>query len=182
MISLRRPAPAEFLRRRRAAVGWGAWRLEAPPGEGSRAWLVETCRAELEWVEAEWRRLGGDPFAVSRHRPHPSEALRLPHEQAAARLVNCHLHVDAAGWGLREACRRLRAQRRAAGDGTQGAAYRDGWARIAAETAKDLAHHRARRGLAWRAFLEAAARYRSLRTAVDGVFPIPENGLACRAA
>ncbi len=171
MISLRRPAPPDFLERRRAVVDWNRWGC-ATPGEGSRGWLVETCRAELEWVEAEWRRLGGDPFEVSRDRqhpdgPHPSEALRLPHEQAAARLVNCHLHADGAERQIRDAIRRLKAQRKAARDATQGRSYRDGWARIAAETEKDLVHHRGQRAGKWRAFLAATVQYRDLRRALD---------------
>lgn len=181
MLSLRRPASAGFLERRRAAVDWEMWG-RARPGEGSRSWLVETCRAELEWVEAEWRRLGGDPFAASRHHPHPAEALRLPHEQAAARLVNCHLHVDAAEAGLRDACRRLRVQRRAAADASQGTRYRADWTRIAGETTQDISVLRRQRAQAWRAFLDAAQRYRHLRRAAATLVARPSDALGRDAA
>ena len=68
MFQLRQPAPPAFLARRLAAIDW----LDPPP-EGSRAWLVETCRAELEWSRAEWRRLGGDRGETGPG-PAPSEA------------------------------------------------------------------------------------------------------------
>jgi hypothetical protein len=44
MFPLRQPAPPAFLARRVATIDW----VEAPAA-GSRAWLVEICRAELEW-------------------------------------------------------------------------------------------------------------------------------------
>ncbi|SKA30881.1 hypothetical protein SAMN02745126_05043 [Enhydrobacter aerosaccus] len=166
MISLRRPAPADFLERRRARVDWARWGLVEPP-PGSPRWLVETCRAELEWVEADWRRLGGDPFRLQPHQPHPAEALRLPHEQAAARLLNCHLHLDGAHRQIDDAIRRLRLQRRAAIDRHQSSAYRQGWRRIALDTEKDLRLSRRRWAQAWRAFLAAGALYERLRAAIE---------------
>jgi hypothetical protein len=166
MLSLRCPAPADFLMRRRAATDWVKWGL-APPAEGSRRWLVETCRAELDWAEADWRRLGGDPFEVSRHGPHPAEALRLPHERAAARLVNCHLHMNAETWQIDDLRRRLKSQRKAALDTTQSEAYRTDWAERADASKHELQTRRRRRAIAWRAFRSAASHYRRLRAALD---------------
>src|SRR5476651_1742760 len=163
MLSLRLPAPTDFLARRLDAIDWRG----APPREGSRWWLVETCRAELEWAEADWRRLGGDAVEPSRSRPHPAEACRLPHEEAAARLVNCHLHVDVEAWRIHELLRRLPGQRQAAGDPAQSAAYRAAWTAVATGTIADLGGHRRRRAQAWRAFLAAAALYCRRRAALD---------------
>jgi len=104
----RQPASCSFVARRLACI---AWRGAPSP----RLWLVETCRAELEWAVAEWRQLAGDPEERSSG-PHPSEEGRLPHERAAARVVNCHLHLDVAQWRLAELVPRLRRQRAAALD------------------------------------------------------------------
>jgi hypothetical protein len=167
MLFLRLPAPDDFLARRLEAIDWRG----APPRDGSRWWLVETCRAELEWAEADWRRLGGDAVEPSRpgrySGPHPAEACRLPHEEAAARLLNCHLHVDVETWRMRELLRRLPGQRQAADDPTQSAAYRASWTAVAAGAIADLGDHRKRRAQAWRAFLAAASLYCRRRAALD---------------
>ena len=151
----RQPAPPSFVARRLACIAWrGAPR--------SRAWLVETCRAELEWAVAEWRLLTGDPD----HRGpglHPSEEWRLPHERAAARVVNCHLHLDVAQWRLAELVPRLRRQRAAALDAERPESHRLYWANTAVGTVDDVRGYLARRRLAWRCFLVAAADYRRLK-------------------
>src|SRR5471030_616127 len=72
----RQPASPSFVARRLACI---AWRGAPSP----RLWLVETCRAELEWAVAEWRLLAGDPDHEGRsdgrgHGSHPSEEWRLP--------------------------------------------------------------------------------------------------------
>ena len=126
---------------------------------------MENCRAELEWAVAEWRRLAGDPD----HRgpgPHPAEDWRLPHERAAARVVNCHLHLDVAQWRLRELVPRLRRQRAAALDDRRSADDRVGWMNTAAATAVDVRAYLARRRLAWRCYLAAAADYRRLKALI----------------
>src|SRR5690348_5460554 len=168
MLSLRCPAPAEFLARHPTATEWIRWGM-TPPAEGSRRWLVETCRGELEWAEAEWRQCGGDAVALPRHGPHPAEALRLPHEHAAARLVNCHIHLDLERREIDDLRRRLRRQRDAASDLAQGDGYRAEWAARAEASARALRACRKRRAAAWRAFRAAASRYRALRAAVDTV-------------
>lgn len=163
----RRPASPAFLARRLAAIAW----FGPPPAPGSRPWLVETCRAELAWALADWRLLAGtvgEPAAGRGGGPHPSEAHRLPHEVAAARVVNCHLHVDVEGWRIRTLLMALRRQRRAACDGEQAESYRLSWMEAAAGTLEDLALHRNRRRVAWNCFLAAAAEYRRGRAALDG--------------
>jgi hypothetical protein len=139
-LSLRQPAPSEFLARRVARI---LWLTPATP----RALLVETCRAELEWAVAEWRSIAGDPD-IRRGDSHPAERWRLPHEHAAARVVNCHLHVDVFESLLR-ACH----ARRRAGIGPQ----------RCKEESETASGYRARRGQAWRCYLEAAADYRAVR-------------------
>ena len=154
-IRRRQPAPPSFVARRLAcSAGW-----EAP---SPRALLVETCRAELEWAVAEWRLLAGDPDYRGAG-PHPSEQWRLPHERAAARVVNCHLHLDVAQWRLAELVPRLRRQRAAALDTDRPESHRLHWANAAVGTVGDVRCHLARRRLAWRCFLVAAADYRRLR-------------------
>ncbi len=151
----RQPAPPSFVARRLACI---AWRRAPSP----RLWLVETCRAELEWAVAEWRLLAGDPETGS-HGSHPSEEWRLPHERAAARVVNCHLHLDVAQWRLAELVPRLRRQRAAALDHGRPESHRLYWADAAAATAGDIGAYLVRRRLAWRCILVAAAEYRRLR-------------------
>ncbi len=165
MLALRQPAPPGFLARGIARIDWQG----APPDEGSRRWLVELCRAELAWADAEWRLL--DPAAAAadgrRHdEPHPAEAWRLPHESKAAQVVNAHLHLDVEEWRIRELLARLPLQRAAANDASQGEAYRACWRRNAAESVDELRCHLARRRRAWGAFLETASHYRRLRAAL----------------
>lgn len=158
-IRQRRPADPGFIARRLAAIAWCE-----PPSPRQR--LVETCRAELEWATAEWRWLADDP-GHSGWGPHPSENWRLPHEQAAARVVNCHLHLDVAlsRWG--QLRRKLRGQRVAASRQDQTEAYRLSWADAAVGTQEDIRRYLARRRLAWRCFLAASADYRRLKALVE---------------
>ena len=165
MPSLRQPAPLSFLARRVAAIAW----LE-PPRPGARRWLVETCRAELEWERADWRRLDGAEHDGSG--THPCEACRLPHEVAAARLVNCHLHVDGAAWLLRKLDDRLTHQERAATDARQSEDYRARWAETFTRTKAEVLATRRRLRLALRAFRSAASHYRQLRAAIDAALAL----------
>src|SRR5262249_4420197 len=91
----------------------------------------------------------------------------LPHEQAAAALVNCHLHVDAGTRQIRDLVIRLRAQRAAARDATQSARYRAQWAEAAAASLAEIATYRRRRQPALRASLPAPGRSRLMRAALD---------------
>src|SRR5665213_2598818 len=154
LLALRQPADAAFLARRLAAIAW----REGPPSPRSRTWLVETCRAELEWADAQWRHLAGDHGERTRG-TEARQAWRLPHEHAAARVVNCHLHLVADRWQLGELRPRLRGQRRAALDERLPATGRLYCANAAAGTLGDYKRHLARRKLAWRCFVAAAADY-----------------------
>jgi hypothetical protein len=140
---------------------------------------VEACRAELEWAVAEWRLLSGDPGHQGSGQglgqgggSHPSEEWRLPHERAAARVVNCHLHLDVALWRLAELVPRLRRQRAAALDDGRPEGHRLYWADAAAATAGDVRTCLARRRLAWRCLLAAASDYRRLKGSIDRDFLI----------
>jgi hypothetical protein len=157
----RRPADPAFLARRLAAIAW-----HEPPSPRLR--LVETCRAELEWAVAEWRWLSSDPDDSGRDwGPHPSEAWRLPHEHAAARVVNCHLHVDVAQFRLNALVPKLRDQRAAALRLDQGTSYRLYWADAATSTEGDVREYLRRRRLAWRCFRAASADYLHLKAMID---------------
>jgi hypothetical protein len=162
-MDFRTPASSDFLARRLAAIDWHG----KVPRPRSRWWLVETCRAELAWATTEWRRLSGG-FEERSYGPHPSEAWRLPHEEAAARVVNAHLHTHVHEWCIGELVHRnLPRQRRAALDNAQSAEYRLAWADAAARSVADLHNHLSRRRLAWRCFLAAGADYLRLRAAID---------------
>lgn len=155
----RSPADPAFIARRLAAIAW----YERPT---PRLRLVETCRAELEWAAAEWRRFAGDPDDRG-WGPHPSEPWRLPHERAAARVVNCHLHLDVARSRLRALLPKLRCQRAAALRANDDAERRLYWANAAAGTRRDVGEYLARRRLAWTCFLAASADYRRLKTLIE---------------
>ncbi len=115
---------------------------------------------------AEWRCLSGDPDPAGPG-PHPSEDWRLPHERAAARVVNCHLHLDVALWRWRELVPRLRRQRAAALDDRLPTRNRLYWANASRETACDIRGYLARRRLAWHCFLVAAADYDRLKALLE---------------
>ena len=161
----RHPAPADFIARRLARIRWTG----EVPGPHSRLHLVALCRAELEWAADRWRAEAGevDEWAC-RLGPHPSEASRLPHEAAAAAVVNAHLHVDVENARLRDLKGQLRGQRTAALDTGQDAAYRASWAEQAEASLAEYRRHRRRRRMAWQLFRAAADRYRALRAAVAG--------------
>jgi hypothetical protein len=158
MLALRRPAPLDLLARRIAGIDWRG----PPPTEGSRWWLVETCRAELAWAAAQWRRF--DPAADEAG--DGGASLRLPHEHEAARLVNTHLHVDVATSRIRELLARLPGQRAAAADTSQDGSYRACWRERAAGCESELRDCLERRRRAWRVFLQAASHYRHQRAAL----------------
>src|SRR5471032_1490525 len=138
-----KPAARNWSGRKPTGDGWAAMRSSFPAQAGILANILANILA------------------------HPAEACRLPHEESAARLVNCHLHVDVEAWRMRELLRRLPGQRQAAGDPTQSAAYRASWTAVAAGASADLGDHRKRRAQAWRAFLAAASLYFRLRADLD---------------
>jgi hypothetical protein len=145
-----------------------AYRLPAPsqrlidrtPGLGARRRLVEACRGELAWAREDWLGIVADLGLAADPRDRQDDAYvwetaRLPHEHAAARLLNVWGHLHPIEHRLREAIGRVRAQRAAGWDATG--------------TLEDVAWYcRERRKLA-QAFLEAAAEYRRQRAKVGWI-------------
>lgn len=130
------------LRSRTAAPA--EWLAAQPyPDLDGRRRLIETCRAELAWARADWLEATATAEGWQ-------EAC-LPHEQAAAQLVEIWGHLHPLEHRLRRGLERLRARRRA------------GWPWQA--TLDDVQSYRhERRGL-WRAFLAGAEAYRDRRRA-----------------
>lgn len=119
-----------------------AWLVaQSHPALDRRRRLVGTCRAELVWARADWLEARGTAEGWQ-------EAC-LPHEQAAARLIELWGHLHPLEDRLRRAIERLRARRDA------------GWPWQS--TLADLRRYRSERRALWPAFLAAAAAYRSAR-------------------
>ena len=151
------PSLLDLLRLRRvpAPGDWLAARA-GPPTRGRRTALAR-CRAELDWAAVDGRALAASlgiayPGPTWRG-PAPWEAARLPHEIAAARLLNVWGHLHPMEWRIREQILRLRAQRTKAHEGD--------WAERAAGTLGDLQWYRRERNRLWRAWLTAAADYQA---------------------
>jgi hypothetical protein len=151
LLAHRLPAPSQHL-------------IDRTRGLGARRRLVEACRGELTWAREDWLRIAAETglAADPRDRLDNShddifvwEAARLPHEHAAARLLNVWGHLHPIEHRLREAIARVRAQRAA------------GW--DAAATLEDVAWYRRERRKLLRAFLEAAAEYRRQRAKVGWI-------------
>ena len=147
------------IRRHRSAAP--ARRLTSPPDLSGCRRLVETCRLELAWAREDWLDIAGrlglavDPCRELLGMP-AWETDRLPHEQAAARLLNVWGHLHPIEHRLRASLRRLKAQRRA------------GWVGPASGTLEDLRWYRAERAKLWHAFLLAGADYRQQRLRLGG--------------
>lgn len=127
----RRPAPASFI-----AAGR----------------LVDQCHAELAWSLTDYTRIAG--IGQDDGGPHPSQFFQLPHEKAAATLLNVwgHLHpVEARAAVVAE---RMVAQRAA------------GWTDRAAGSLADLRFYLAERRKLRATFDAAAAAYRAARAAI----------------
>jgi hypothetical protein len=140
--------------------------IAAAPELGARRRLVEICRDELAWAREDWLRIAAELGLADD--PHPLdgaqaggapawEAARLPHEWAAARLLNVWGHLHPLEHRLDEAVARLRARRAA------------GW--DVAGTLEDVAWYRREGRKLRRAFLAAAADYRRQRAKVGCVDP-----------
>ena len=129
-------------------------------GLGASRRLVEACRSELVWAREDWLRIAGQlGLAADPSERHDDsfvwEAARLPHERAAARLLNVWGHLHPVEHRLREAIARVRAQRAAGWDATA--------------SLEDVAwYHQERRKLV-QTFLEAAAEYRRQRAKVGWI-------------
>lgn len=144
LLAQRRPAPSRHL-------------TDPTSGSGARRQLLEACRGELAWAREDWLRVaGGLGLSADPHDRFDGgfvwEAARLPHEQAAARLLNVWGHLHPVEHRLSEAIGRVRAQRAAGWDVTA--------------TLEDVAWYRRERRKLVRAFLDAAADYRRQRAKV----------------
>jgi hypothetical protein len=144
------------IRRYRSAAPAARLGRCTPPDLSGRRRLVEACRAELAWAREDWAEVAGRlGIAIDadhgRRGPAAWEADRLPHEQAAARLLNVWGHLHPVEHRLRASLSRLKAQRRARWDGR------------AAGTLEDLRWYRVQRARLWPAFLAAGADYRQQR-------------------
>jgi hypothetical protein len=149
------PSLLDLLRLRRmpAPGDWLAARVGPPTRERGAA--LARCRAELDWAAVDGSALVAslgmaDPGPMRRG-PALWEAARLPHEAAAARLLNVWGHLHPMEWRIRELILRLRAQRSNEHEGD--------WAERAAGTLADLQWYRGERCRLWRAWLAAAADY-----------------------
>jgi hypothetical protein len=120
--------------------------------------LTDTCRAELEWAQIDWRRRSPDVFHDARTMgPHPLEASRLPHEHAAATVLTVWGHLHPVEARAIECGVRLAAQRKAG----------PAWVERAAGTEADLRRYLADRTRLRASFDAAAATYLAERAAID---------------
>lgn len=159
-LDCRTPSLDALLRKgRRAALpGFIARKVIASGAEDDRGRLLAACRAELAWCRADVLRIAGeiglpiDPLAESRADAVPIwELTRLPHEHAAARLLNAWDHLHPAETRLALCHERLEAQRDA------------GWTAQAADTEADIRLHERTRRRAADAMIGAAEMYRASR-------------------
>lgn len=161
----RQAALPGFLARSILRIDW----LDGVPDPWSLRWVIETCRAELAWSVANWRKLNPDWRGFDHEAVALSEPWRLPHERAAAKVLNAwgHVHLPTGEW--HEVKARLRAQLKAAADTRQSLPYRLQWLKRGADTRSELDDCRDRRRKAWPALLEAIAEYRAARAEIDGL-------------
>jgi hypothetical protein len=141
----RRAAPPAFLDRRTTAAGAATERQRT----------IEACRAELAWARGDVIFIAGElGLAIdpeSRDAIPLHELTRLPHERAAATVLNVWGHLQPIESRARDCRRCLNAQRRA------------GWTDRTAGSARDLRWHLAERRKLKPIFAAAVANYRRLR-------------------
>jgi hypothetical protein len=117
--------------------------------------LVKACRAELDGALNDWCRLNPNVMHdVRTMGPHPSEACRLPHEHAAANVLNIWGHLHPVEVRTIECASRLIAQRKA------------GWTGRAADTLKDLRWYLADRVKLRASFHAAVSEYLKARATI----------------
>lgn len=181
-IALPADAPSTFGRvtftRQPALPGFIVRRLFAAAAKPGRQTVIEACRAELDWSRADFTRMSRffDSHVEQYDGPHPEQAYRLPHEQAAARVLNCWGHVQPLEQRIREASVTLKAQRQAANDATQSNAYRNSWAVAAGHTAHGLAAMLKTLRHNYPIFLKAVRDYRAARAEL-GTCPLCKRPL-----
>ena len=168
-LALARPAVATQPRQA-ALPGFLARRLlrmTTPPLPGTRAHLVETCRAELDWSVADWKRINPYWNGWDHEAADMAEAHRLPHERAAARLVNAHGHLDTIEHCARRVLQRIPGQRAAASRMDQSAEYRASWQISLTGSLAELDNYKGQLRRALVAYRKAGREYRRLRAEID---------------
>lgn len=161
----RQPALPGFLARKAIASG----------RTSARARLIERCRAELAWSVADYIRLAGTGanHDARYDGPHPAEPHRLPHERAAATVLNVWGHLHPIERSIRDLSRRptgtLRAQRQAAAADRYSESQRYDWARRAEATLDDLRWYLAERRKLVARFAVAVADYRAARLKINAI-------------
>jgi hypothetical protein len=114
---------------------------QLPPGLDHRRRVVETCRAELVWARADWLEAAAGQEGW--------QDACLPHEQAAAEVVEVWGELHPVEHRLHDYIKRLGVQRAAGWDLTG--------------TLEDIRHDSRAAERLRRAFFAAAGRYRSAR-------------------
>ena len=155
--------------REAALPGFIVRKLFAANAKPGRQTILEACRAELAWAHANFCKItGANPLSHTYQAdgPHPSEAYRMPHERAAARVLNIAGHVACQERRIRETLITLKAQRAIADDETLNNQYRCQWATITERTEADIAEQLAGLRQNFRLFLKAIRAYREARAAI----------------
>jgi hypothetical protein len=156
ILTQRRPALAGFIFRRLLTF--------APPLDlTARQAKIETCRAELDWAYADWRRIVADKglgFDVAAERAPawgtPAWQLTLlPVEKAAQTVLNIWGHLQPNEYRAVACWQRMHAQRRA------------GWTDRAMLSATELRLYLAARRINKAHFSIALGHYERLRGAID---------------
>lgn len=155
--------------RRPALKGFIIRRLFAANVRTARQAIIEACKAELAWSVAHYTRLYGHVSHDARYDgPHPAESYRLPHEHAAARVLNAWGHLHPTEWRVRENLKVLRSQ-------IEAAAMMPSWGPRADATRDTLRLLLADRARQAKAFFAAVERYRRLRAELED----PTDGAPC---
>lgn len=162
-------APSTSLQREPALVGFLMRKVIATGRTTDRAHMVEACKAELDWSIADWSRLTGFSGLSHDYRDgaHPADIHRLPHERAAATVLNCWGHLHPTEWRIREIIKTLRAQRKAAAANRYSEDQRYAWGRKAEATRDDLRLYVEDHRRQTKLFFAAVAEYRALRSKLD---------------
>jgi hypothetical protein len=159
--------------RKPALRGFIVRRIFAAGAKTARHTVIEAARAELAWSEADWARMTGHSRLHDyREGPHPAETYRLPHEWAAARVLNAWSHLHPVEHRIHANVAVLRSQ-------IKTAAMIPSWGKRAESTRETLRRLVADRRRLAAAFFAETANYRHLRAGLEA----PTDGApAARAA
>jgi hypothetical protein len=142
--TFRRPALLGFLVR---------CSLATPADTGLRI-TIEFCRAELKWSVADWKRLNPHFNGWDHEAGDQSERCRLPHEKAAAHVLNIWGHIVGPRVRIAELLS-IAKDRKSRGDDRL------------ADAMTDLSYYLAARRKAWALLIPAIKAYRAARAAID---------------